>query len=146
MAQRTGGLRRPLANAGIYSIVQRALGADNVRHKFVHEHLRPRQGERILDLGCGPGDILELLPAVEYVRVDNSPAYIEAAQERFGDRARFICADVRELSLDPTERFDAAISIGVVHHLDDAGAAGMVALAAGALRPYGRLVTIDPAF
>jgi SAM-dependent methyltransferase len=145
MSERTAGIRRPLANAGVYSLLQRALGADNVRRTFVRDYLRPRSGERILDLGCGPGDILDLLGDVEYLGVDNSEAYVQAARERYGDRARFIHGDVRTLSLDADERFDAAISIGVMHHLDDAGARAMTAVAASLLEPDGRLVTVDPA-
>lgn len=147
MSQQTGGIRRPLRHAGTYSLLQRALGAQGVYRMFVAQHLKPREGERILDLGCGPAEILALLPAsVEYVGVDHSPDYVAAARRRFGDRGRFVCADIRELMLGGDERFDAVISIGVLHHLDDADAGRMVGLAAGLLAESGRLITIDPAF
>lgn len=143
MAERGGLLRRPLARADLYSLVQRALGADAVRRTFVARHLCPRPGERVLDLGCGPGDILDHLPAVDYLGVDISERYVEAARARRGNGARFIRADVRGLELDP-ESFDAVIAIGMLHHLDDREAEAMIALAASALRPNGRLVTLDP--
>jgi SAM-dependent methyltransferase len=145
MSERAGGIRRPLANAGVYSLVQRALGAEQVRREFVREHLRAQTGERILDLGCGPGEILALLPAVDYLGVDRSAAYISAAHGRFGDRGRFVCADVREVSAQSLGTFDAVVSVGVLHHLDDTGATGLAALAARVLDPRGRLVSIDPA-
>jgi SAM-dependent methyltransferase len=144
VAETTGGLRRPLANASLYSLVQRLLGADGVRRHVLEHHLRSAAAERILDLGCGPGDILELLPEVRYVGVDISPAYIAAARARFGERGRFICADVQMPSLDPAEPFDAVISIGLLHHLDDVAVDRMAGLAARLLTPNGRLVTIDP--
>jgi len=36
----------------------------------VENYIRPRDGDRILDIGCGPGDILEFLPSVEYLGFD----------------------------------------------------------------------------
>lgn len=139
----TAGL---LANASIYSAVQRMLGADGVRRQFVAEYLKPARGERILDLGCGPGDILSLLPEVEYVGVDLSPGYLEAARRRFGDRGRFVQADVRSLPVLDLRGFDAIVSVGLAHHLDDQAAAGLARTAAELLAPDGRLVTLDPAF
>jgi SAM-dependent methyltransferase len=145
MALRTGVVRGWLANARVYSLVQRLLGADAVRHYFVATYLRPADGERILDLGCGPGEILELLGQVEYLGVDLSPGYIEAAGRRFGERGRFLCADIRSLSLDAPGGFDAIISIGVLHHLDDGEVVAVMRTAADLLAPGGRLLTLDPA-
>jgi len=50
----------------------------------------------VLDVGCGTGDLLDLLdPQVAYVGVDIAPAAVEAAQRRFVDRpnASFRLAD-----------------------------------------------------
>jgi SAM-dependent methyltransferase len=145
MAQRTGGLSRSLANARVYSLLQRLLGADAVRRRFLATYLRPGDGERILDLGCGPGEILELLGPGEYVGVDLSPEYIAAARRRFGNRGHFLCADVRSLSLEGSARFDAIISIGLLHHLDDREVGAVMRTAADLLAADGRLVTLDPA-
>jgi SAM-dependent methyltransferase len=145
MTELTGGLRGPLASPRLYSAIQRALGAEHARRVFTAEYLRPVAGERLLDLGCGPGDILAQLPAVEYLGVDRSPGYIDAARSRHGARASFRQADLRGLRLEDGEVFDTVMSIGVLHHLDDAGARGMIALAARVLTPSGRLVTMDPA-
>lgn len=144
MTETGTGSRRVLSNAAVYSFVQRLLGATGARRCLVEDHLRPVPGERLLDLGCGPGDILELLPAVDYVGVDVSSRYVEAARRRFGARATFIHADLGEVKLDPRERFDAVIAIGVLHHLDDRAASEVMGLAANALAPSGRLVTLDP--
>lgn len=144
MAENTGGLRRILNRAPIYSFVQQALGADAVRRSFLALHVKPAARERILDLGCGPGDVLTLLPETQYLGVDISPDYISAARARFGSRARFVCDDVASVGLDPSERFDAVISIGVFHHLDDEAADSMARLAARVLAPGGRFATLDP--
>jgi SAM-dependent methyltransferase len=59
---------------------------------YLSEHVRPVPGEKVLDIGCGPGDILENLPAVDYLGFDINLKYVEAAQERFGRRGRFFAA------------------------------------------------------
>lgn len=144
MSEPSTGIRRPLSNAGIYMLAQRALGARAVRSHVVDRHLRPRAGDRLLDLGCGPADILELLPEVDYVGVDASPAYVEAARRRFNDRGEFVVANVADL--EPLGKpVDAALAIGIVHHLEDDVAARLFDVAARSLNPDGRMVTIDPA-
>jgi SAM-dependent methyltransferase len=60
--------------------------------------------ERVLDAGCGTGRVtaalLERLPDGEVVAVDGSPAMVEAARERLGDRVELRVADLLELELD----------------------------------------------
>lgn len=137
-------MRRALSNATAYSALQALLGAGGVHRHLVGEHLRPAPSERLLDLGCGPGDVLEALPEVDYVGVDASPRYLDAARRRWGDRAEFRLADARAVELEPGERFDAVLSIGLLHHLDDPGVRRVADVAASAMRSGGRLVTLDP--
>jgi SAM-dependent methyltransferase len=106
-------------------------------------YVHPQPGDRVLDIGCGPGDVLEQLPAVEYVGIDSSAPYIRAARRRFGERARFLLSPIRDVVLDDPGSYHLAMATGVVHHLDDEGAVSLFRLASRALRPDGRLVTLD---
>lgn len=127
-----------------YSFFQRLVGADFARKTYLSEYMKPAPGEKILDIGCGPADILNYLPVVNYTGLDLSPEYIQAAQERFGSRGRFCCGDVGLATIEGEhETFDLVMAIGVLHHLDDAHASQLFALARRALRPGGRLVTFD---
>jgi len=126
---------------GIYSRIQALAGWDRGWAIVVAEHLRPRPGERILDLGCGPADILRWLPPVDYTGLDPSPAYIRACEQRHAGRGRFVCG--RADALRAGEPFDTVLMLGVLHHMDDAEAQAVVATAAGLLRPGGRLVSLD---
>jgi len=104
-------------------------------------------GERVLDLGCGPADLVEFLPdGVDYTGVDISEEYIAAARQRFGTRARFIRAALKDVARDERGSFDLVLGHGVLHHVDDAEAAAAFATAAELLKPHGRMFTIDPCF
>jgi ubiquinone/menaquinone biosynthesis C-methylase UbiE len=144
MTERTGGVRAWLSNPRLYELFMRALGSHSSRRHFVEEHLRPAPGDRILDLGCGPGDMVEFLPDVQYVGVDLNPGYIEAAQRRFGDRGEFRCADAREADF-PARSFEIVSVVALLHHLDDEGVRSVFRLASRVLTESGHMVTLDNA-
>ena len=49
-------LRAVLAQPRVYSLFARLIGATRGRLRYVHRHIRPRPGDKILDIGCGPAD------------------------------------------------------------------------------------------
>lgn len=140
-------IRCILTSPLIYRLFSTTVGQGPAREVYVHDYILPQPGERILDIGCGPGDIIRHLPGnVEYVGFDMSPVYINAAQKRFGHRATFMCKCLDEEVLQEQAPFDVVIAIGVLHHLDDVEAAGLFKLANSALKPGGRVITVDPVF
>lgn len=144
MAQITHGVRAVLSNPVVYSLFQRIMGAHAVRTKFVNELVKPRAGMRVLDIGCGPADILDYLPDVDYQGFDISASYIAQARKRFGQRGQFHCQELTRADVEQMPPFDLVIAVGLLHHLDDAAATGLLRLAAQALAPGGRLLTMDP--
>jgi SAM-dependent methyltransferase len=138
-------LRNALVAAPVYQRFQR-LVTGNHYARFVNEYLRPEAGQRILDIGCGPADILPYLLDVEYVGVDLSPQYIASARRRFGDRGQFHCRRICKTSMGDLGAFDLVIAHGIVHHLDDAEALHLFRLAGISLGREGRLVTLDGCF
>jgi SAM-dependent methyltransferase len=145
MAERNTGVRRVLMAPSVYEAAQRLLGSPRVRREFVTTYVRPEPGARVLDIGCGPGDLRGWLPEVRYVGFDLNPHYIESARARFGDRGEFFVGDVAAVDREELGQFDIVIAKGVLHHLDDASARRLFALAAAVLVPEGRIATIDPA-
>lgn len=144
MAQSTHGVHSVLSNPRVYWLFQVAVGQPARQARFVRAHLRPKPGMRVLDVGCGPGDMLRLMPETRYLGYDLDPGYIEAARKRFGDQGEFRCADVTRTEMDG-RRFDAVIAHGLLHHLDDQGVDRLMGLAASVLDSGGRLLTADPA-
>jgi len=75
-----------------------------------------KDGEKILDLGCGNGRLFELFQDknVKYAGVDASAEFIKKAKERYGDY--FIVADAFDM-LFPDGSFDSIWAIAFFHHI-----------------------------
>lgn len=114
------------------------------RHGFIIERgqalvdlLAPQAGERILDLGCGTGDIAAAMSkrGAQVVGVDASPTMIASACERFL-RQDFRVADAADLPFEA--EFDAVFSHAVLHWVARAEEAAHGI--ARALKPGGRFI------
>ena len=120
------------------------MGADRLRHDLVMNYIRPFSGMKVLDIGCGPADILAYLPDVDYWGFDISEAYISRAQKAFAGRGKFHCKYLTKSDLPDLPKFDVVLAFGLLHHLDDSVAENVLELASLALVSSGHLVTIDP--
>ena len=132
-----------MSHPAIYSNVTRILRGKKTIQEFVDTYVRPSEGCRILDIGCGPGDILNYLPPVEYYGFDSDPHYIESAKKRFGSRGNFFCRMVSRDAFSGEANIDIILAMGILHHLDDNEAGQLFELAHHLLKPGGRLITYD---
>jgi len=146
MGQITSGARAIFSSPIIYSIFQNIMGAHRLRIRFVEEFVMPFSGCAILDIGCGPADILAYLPDVNYCGFDISDAYIARAKTRFGQRGKFYCLELTHSDIEKMPKVDIVFALGLLHHLDDESAIAVLQLAFQALKPGGRLLTFDPCF
>jgi SAM-dependent methyltransferase len=148
MSQVTHGIRALLTYPPIYDLFQRVMGAKRARSIFSSQYIRAREGDYVLDIGCGTAEIRNYLPHVEYYGFDPSAGYIEAAKNRLREvpGCTLLCASVDEAALSALPKFDIVLAIGVIHHLNDEAAVRLADLAKTALKQSGRLVTLDPCF
>ena len=98
----------------------------------------------MLDIGCGPGYVLNFMPQIDYTGFDTEPRYIKYASEHYPGRGKFYCERFARHHVTKFEPFDAVILFGIIHHLDDSEASGLLKLLAQCLTPQGRIVTLDP--
>ncbi len=133
-------------------------------HPFVYDQVRPRvvggidmrplydllpaEARRdVLDVGCGTGDALKHLSALDsYLGIDTDPVAIDAARARYRDRpnVRFEC---RELVARDIEDFapTGVVLAGVLHHLTNSEAEGVLRLVGSSVRLVS-IVTSDIVF
>jgi SAM-dependent methyltransferase len=146
MAQITHGLRAILNHPFVYNLFQRVMGAKDGRTLLATKFIRAQSGMDVLDIGCGPAEILDYLPAVNYWGFDISESYIQQATAHYGVKGTFTCKILTEDDLKDLPRFDLVLAIGLLHHLDDDTATRLLQIAHKALKQSGRLITVDPCF
>lgn len=122
------------------------MGAKSLRERFVADYFKHHAGYVVLDVGCGPADILENMDNVQYFGFDISQSYIDQARARFGDRGTFTCKLLEDCDLERLPKADLVLALGLLHHLDDETAKTVLRLAYKAIGPGGRLVTFDPCY
>src|SRR3546814_20298394 len=86
------------------------MGAHAVRQKFVAEFVRPSEGMSVLDVGCGPADILAYLPELTYYGFDVSASYIAQAQRKFGRSGKFQNKQLLLDDLNTLPSFDVVLA------------------------------------
>lgn len=144
MGEVTSGLRAILSIPVVYIAFQRMLGAHEVRSYFAKNFIRPFAGCIVLDIGCGPADMLEYLQNTDYWGFDISESYINQANKKYGKNGKFFCQELTVAHIENMPLFDRVLALGLLHHLDNEGAANVMRLAHKALKPGGRLLTLDP--
>lgn len=117
-------------------------------HHLAVDRLFAGEGDRVLDLGCGPGVNFDALagavaPGGRVVGVDASGGMVRRARDEaaaLDDRCSVVRGDAGSLPFRD-DSFDRAFSTLAVSAVPDAGAA--VAEVARVLRPGGRFVVLD---
>jgi arsenite methyltransferase len=117
------------------------------RRELVENALRAQPGDRILDVGCGPGFYVAAMldrvgSAGMVVGIDTSADMLAMATKRCESHhnVAFHQASATKLPVEDSS-FDAALSVQVLEFVDDVDAA--LAELHRALRPGGRLVVWD---
>jgi arsenite methyltransferase len=118
-----------------------------LRRRLAREALAARPGERILDVGCGPGYyVAELVEEVgasgAVVGVDSSAPMLEVARRRCAElpNTEFREGDATSLPADDGS-FDAAVSVQVLEYVADVPAA--LTELRRVVRPGGRVTLWD---
>ncbi len=75
-------------------------------------------GAKVLEVGCGTGDLLAALKPACGVGIDISEKMIELAQKKY-PQYDFRVMDAEELNFADTEKFDFIVLTDLIGHLDD---------------------------
>jgi SAM-dependent methyltransferase len=128
-----------------FRFYQWLVGAGRYTRLFAERYLKCTEGERVMDIGCGPATILDYLPAdCDYTGIDINPDYIAGAERRYA-RGRFICAGIDDLSGSGfNDVYDKVFCIGVMHHLSDEQAKKMLHFGCSILKSGGKFLSLEP--
>jgi arsenite methyltransferase len=117
------------------------------RRRLVREALSAATGERVLDVGCGPGFyatelLMDVGPTGSVVGVDRSAQMLAAARHRSAghENIAFREGEATALPVDD-ESFDAALCVQVLEYVSDVG--GALSEIRRVVRPGGRAVVWD---
>jgi arsenite methyltransferase len=134
---------------GVVEQLERVYGSRDVvrRRALVHDALAAQSGDRVLDVGCGPGffvrELLETVgPRGSVTGVDLSPDMLAAAAGRaqgYGN-VEFVQSAAAPLPVEDAS-FDRALSVQVLEYVEDVPEA--LRELHRVLRPGGRVVVWD---
>src|SRR5260370_41853033 len=143
VAQRISGAYRLITIPSIYKGLMFSLGADRAISRYVDEILQPKPGMKVLDVGCGPANVLAYLPSVDYTGIDLNEKHIAHARERYGARGRFIVANAADDLKQEERSFDLINVSALLHHLADNEAISLFRSLKRLLKDDGRIATFD---
>lgn len=144
------GIRKILEFSWVYTFYQNLLYPRSEHLRYMRDFVRPFSGAKIMDIGCGPGTVLDYLlaasPEVDYTGFDFNERYIEQAQKKYAGKGRFVCNRVSDVESEEENAYDIVMANAVLHHLNNDEANHLYETAFRALKGGGVLVTFDPVF
>jgi putative flippase GtrA len=128
----------------VYQTYQNMGGFFGARLKAIKYYLPIKSGDKIVDIGCGPGFIIRHLPNdISYIGFDTDESYISYAKARFGHMGQFFCHLFDEPTALNHFPVDIVMMNGVLHHLSDDEVHQTLDVIKHALASGGRLFTLD---
>ncbi|MCZ7423282.1 MULTISPECIES: methyltransferase domain-containing protein [unclassified Micromonospora] len=132
----------------LYDPFSRLAGIGRI-HGQLMDRANLRSGQRILEIGCGTGNLLTALgrrvPDIDALGIDPDPAALRRARRkaaRHGLPIRYEQAFAGALPL-PDDSVDRVLSAFMLHHLDDDERARALREAGRVLRSGGELHVLD---
>ncbi len=118
-------------------------------NRWIYEELAPYAGQRILEVGCGIGNMTAFFLEQELiVAIDRLSSSVQYTSERFENRSNVVVmeGDISDPALPPrlrSFRIDTVLCVNVLEHIED----DVTALRHmwEVLRPGGRLLLLVPA-
>ena len=70
------------------------MSATSFREKIVKKYIT-KPNVKVLDIGCGPAEILSTLPNIQYYGFDINPIYINSAKKNMSIKQNFFASNLQ---------------------------------------------------
>ncbi len=144
MSQRKSSIYNLINNPLVYKIIQKVMSGTSLRANIVRNYIK-KKNVKILDIGCGPAEILENISDCEYYGYDIDSRSIKYARKKYVKKNYHFYNkkfDKNEIKKLPT--FDYIIFFGILHHLEEKEIFTLLTLCKKKMKRDCKLLTEDP--
>lgn len=116
---------------------------ERILYPFMFKHIGDVRGNKIVDLGCGHGKLIEELVPLNpqcIVGVDINPDLLAGIEQKHFSRVSVICSDIATTLPFPEKHFDIAILNQVLLHLDEMRLSNLLTNLKRILVPNGKVI------
>ncbi len=146
MSQRTSSIYNFINNPLVYKIIQKIMSGTSLRKKIIKANIK-KKNLNILDIGCGPAEVIDYIPGCKYYGYDIDKRSIEYAKKKYSNKNyHFFCKKFHNKEIKKLPMFDFVILFGILHHLNNKQANNVLALCKKKMKKNSKLLTEDPIF
>ena len=146
MSQRSSKLYNFVNNPIIYMIFQKIMSGTSFRKRIIKNNIKNKK-IKVLDIGCGPAEILQYIPNAIYYGYDIDRRSIDYAKKKYKDKNHhFYCKNFGKKDLKKLPKFDHIILFGILHHLKNKEIKTILDLCEKVMKKKATLLTGDPIY
>ena len=144
MSQRINQIYNFINSPLVYRIIQYIMSGTSFRNSIIKKNIK-KNNLKILDIGCGPAQILEQIPRCDYYGYDIDQRSIQYAKKKYRQKNyHFYCKKFNKTEIKKLPKFDFVIFFGILHHLSNKEADKMLTLCKRIMKKNSKLLTEDP--
>ena len=144
MSQRINQIYNFINSPLVYKIIQYIMSGTSFRNSIIKKNIK-KSNLKILDIGCGPAQILEQIPRCDYYGYDIDQRSIQYAKKKYRQKNyHFYCKKFNKTEIKKLPKFDFVIFFGILHHLSNKEADKMLTLCKRIMKKNSKLLTEDP--
>ena len=144
MSQRKNLIYNFINNPLIYKFIQSVMSGKSLRNSIIKKNIK-KSNLKILDIGCGPAQILEHIPQCDYYGYDIDHRSIQYAKKKYHQKNyHFYCKKFNKTELKKLPKFDFIIFFGILHHLSNKEVYEILKLCKKIMKKNSKLLTEDP--
>ena len=147
MSQKNSLIYNILSKPFAYMLVQKLASGSSFQKNMVLKHIKKKNNINILDIGCGPAEILDVLPNCNYYGYDVDKTSIKYAKKKYtGKNIKFFCKKFNIKDIKKLPKFDFVLLFGILHHLSDMECIKLFKLIKKVLKKNAKILIIDPVY